>query len=332
MGKSYNVFEATKLLDKHYVTDSIKMVTRWIRNGELVGSRSNNRKEGYLIDEEDLLEFIEERNPGIVQYIHYFERSLEHKMSIEDKPTVNVQQTTSAIYREEPVFKSEVTDTQEEHEIAMTSLPLSWEGKFQELEKTLTTAVVGEIQQINERLTILEKQNKEKNLHNESIKPIKAPTQPHEALDSSKELETPLSNENITDKKPVTQQINNTSSEKTYRELSENTSEQEFVDFCSNIRQVKAKPHEMDKEIFLLLYRYFFKDKNVRKDKRVGDKFIFLSHSGEIKYLLKLAIQKCRSNKKIRDEVHRGIEVSDEQMLMKDNPSSVLTIKVDEGN
>ncbi len=40
------------------------MVTRWIRYGKLRGTRTENRKDGYLIEEDDLYEFNDRRNPG----------------------------------------------------------------------------------------------------------------------------------------------------------------------------------------------------------------------------------------------------------------------------
>lgn len=69
MGRYLNVHEALKILNDHYVTDSIKMVTRWIREGKIPAERTENRKEGWRIEEGDLFDFITNYNPGIVQYI-----------------------------------------------------------------------------------------------------------------------------------------------------------------------------------------------------------------------------------------------------------------------
>ncbi|NCT39588.1 hypothetical protein GTW56_27660 [Bacillus sp. EB93] len=69
MGRYFNVHEALKILNDHYVTDSIKMVTRWIREGKILAERTENRKEGWRIEEGDLMDFITDYNPGIVQYI-----------------------------------------------------------------------------------------------------------------------------------------------------------------------------------------------------------------------------------------------------------------------
>ncbi|MGM0805995.1 MAG: hypothetical protein ACQET8_14710 [Bacillota bacterium] len=79
MGHQYNVFEALHLLQKHYVTNaSVQMVTRWIREGKLRGTRTENRKDGYLIEEDDLYEFIEERNPGMTLHIENEKEKVEN--------------------------------------------------------------------------------------------------------------------------------------------------------------------------------------------------------------------------------------------------------------
>jgi hypothetical protein len=65
----YNIHEALKILKDHYVTDSLQMVSRWIREGALYGERSTNRKDGWLITQRDLDEFISERMPGMVELI-----------------------------------------------------------------------------------------------------------------------------------------------------------------------------------------------------------------------------------------------------------------------
>lgn len=56
-----NVTEALEILKAKGITDSIQMVRRWLRSGELKGTRSANRKAGYEIREEDLEAFIRQR-------------------------------------------------------------------------------------------------------------------------------------------------------------------------------------------------------------------------------------------------------------------------------
>jgi hypothetical protein len=59
--------QVVKILKEHGITDSLQMVVRWIRENKLPGIRTENRKVGYLVLEDDLYEFITEKNPGIVQ-------------------------------------------------------------------------------------------------------------------------------------------------------------------------------------------------------------------------------------------------------------------------
>jgi hypothetical protein len=60
------------ILREYYITDSQKMVTRWIRQGKLNGVISANRKDGYLVSEEDLCAFIEELSPGLPQVMNIY--------------------------------------------------------------------------------------------------------------------------------------------------------------------------------------------------------------------------------------------------------------------
>nr|WP_290913203.1 hypothetical protein [Anoxybacillus sp.] len=57
----YHVHQALKILQLYYITDSIQMVTRWICEEKIRAERSENRKEGWRIHDDDLLEFIEKK-------------------------------------------------------------------------------------------------------------------------------------------------------------------------------------------------------------------------------------------------------------------------------
>lgn len=71
--REYNVHEVLAILQKYYVTDSQQMVARWIREGKIQGIRSENRKEGYRVSEEDLFDFIEEQCPGLPSIMEGYE-------------------------------------------------------------------------------------------------------------------------------------------------------------------------------------------------------------------------------------------------------------------
>lgn len=69
MGRMLNVDEALCILQNYFITDSRQMVVRWIREGKIVGERTENRKEGYRISEENLSEFIENMRPGLQAFV-----------------------------------------------------------------------------------------------------------------------------------------------------------------------------------------------------------------------------------------------------------------------
>lgn len=62
--RTFNSHEALAILKEYNITHSIQMVTQWLREGKIKAERTLNRKDGYLICEEDLYEFIEEKRPG----------------------------------------------------------------------------------------------------------------------------------------------------------------------------------------------------------------------------------------------------------------------------
>jgi hypothetical protein len=76
--KEYNVHEVLAILREYYITNSQQMVTRWIRQGKLNGVRSANRKDGYLVSEEDLFEFIEEQCPGLPHVMNFYKDYIEN--------------------------------------------------------------------------------------------------------------------------------------------------------------------------------------------------------------------------------------------------------------
>jgi hypothetical protein len=63
--KKHDVYDALKILKQYYITDSKQMVARWLREGRIKGFRTDNRKEGWTIFEEDLYDFIDRERPGL---------------------------------------------------------------------------------------------------------------------------------------------------------------------------------------------------------------------------------------------------------------------------
>ncbi|HHQ2479473.1 TPA: helix-turn-helix domain-containing protein [Bacillus cereus] len=65
MTRWYNVNEALEVLKSYDITSSKQMITRWLREGKILGEVSVNRKEGWRIHEKDLEDFIERMKPGL---------------------------------------------------------------------------------------------------------------------------------------------------------------------------------------------------------------------------------------------------------------------------
>ncbi|MGY1419977.1 helix-turn-helix domain-containing protein [Bacillus cereus] len=81
MTRWINVQEAMEILEEHYIKVSYKTVTDWLRKLEIPAVPSENRKEGWSIREEDLLQFIEKKRPGlrrILQEYHHVVLDMNH--------------------------------------------------------------------------------------------------------------------------------------------------------------------------------------------------------------------------------------------------------------
>ena len=76
--REYNIHEVLAILQRYYITDSPQMVSRWIRDGKIHGVRSENRKEGYRVSEEDLFEFIEEQRPGLPSIMNVYDEYVKN--------------------------------------------------------------------------------------------------------------------------------------------------------------------------------------------------------------------------------------------------------------
>jgi|SRR5699024_366618 len=64
--KIYNVDEAFKLLKEYKITTNKESVRRWLRQGDIKGVAPTSRKEGWLIPQKNLFEFIHDRLPNSV--------------------------------------------------------------------------------------------------------------------------------------------------------------------------------------------------------------------------------------------------------------------------
>ncbi|SEN81186.1 hypothetical protein SAMN05192533_12169 [Mesobacillus persicus] len=86
MSRDLNVEEALKILKEFYITDSIQMLSRWIREGSIVASRTDNRKDGWRITIENLYEFIEKKRPGWPRILALYKQDIDE---LELEPDIN---------------------------------------------------------------------------------------------------------------------------------------------------------------------------------------------------------------------------------------------------
>lgn len=81
MLKEYSVHEVLAILNEFYIPCTQQSVTKWIREGKLPGVRTDYRKGGYRISEEDLYNFIEEERVGLPAIMSGYKEYIEMKKS-----------------------------------------------------------------------------------------------------------------------------------------------------------------------------------------------------------------------------------------------------------
>ena len=77
MEREYNLEEALKILMDCYLTDSIQTLRKWIREGKIKGTVTSYRQGGYKIMETDLISFIEEERPGLLDLVRVYKKTVE---------------------------------------------------------------------------------------------------------------------------------------------------------------------------------------------------------------------------------------------------------------
>ncbi|ONG66644.1 DNA-binding protein [Bacillus cereus] len=77
MTKWISVQEAMEILEEHYIKVSYKTFTDWLRKLEIPAVPSDNRKEGWAIRQEDILEFIDKKRPGLRQILQEYQSLVE---------------------------------------------------------------------------------------------------------------------------------------------------------------------------------------------------------------------------------------------------------------
>ncbi|MDA2087854.1 helix-turn-helix domain-containing protein [Bacillus cereus group sp. BfR-BA-01323] len=88
MTKWINVQEAMQILEEHYIQVSYKTFTDWLRRLEIPAVPSDNRKEGWAISEEGVLEFIDKKRPGLRQILEGYQDLVEDMEQVKQQVRV----------------------------------------------------------------------------------------------------------------------------------------------------------------------------------------------------------------------------------------------------
>lgn len=80
---AYTVNEAFEILKREGITKNSQVLRRWLRSGELVGTRAS-RKEGWHIQKADLQTFIDTRKGNITERVTKEERDAAYQKGYEE--------------------------------------------------------------------------------------------------------------------------------------------------------------------------------------------------------------------------------------------------------
>ncbi|ACK90794.1 conserved hypothetical protein [Bacillus cereus AH820] len=126
MTRWYNVNEALEVLKSYDITSSKQMITRWLREGKILGEVSVNRKEGWRIHENDLEDFIEKMRPGLKKLFFYNEelrnelQQLKSKMNkLEQGEQVLPVSAKNNVYED---WKLQVQSSQKQNELLLAQV------------------------------------------------------------------------------------------------------------------------------------------------------------------------------------------------------------------
>ncbi|MGM9986445.1 MAG: hypothetical protein ACI35O_04365 [Bacillaceae bacterium] len=126
MATILNTHEALKILNEHYITDSLQMVVRWIGEGRILAERSDYRKGGWRIKADDLYDFIEAVHPGLVLKNEKYNEC----MGIKPIPSLEKQIVNVAAVGYQSNQKSDVTrEDSTEEQIRLHEAKLNHLGK-----------------------------------------------------------------------------------------------------------------------------------------------------------------------------------------------------------
>lgn len=224
--KVYNVHQALKILQEYYITDSIQMVTRWIREGKIKAERSANRKEGWRIHHDDLFQFIEEHRPGLPEVMGVYEWYVENSFSMLandhrekhnklDSEEVKGDSTHSEelikqLMEEKNQLENQLINMQDELNLVyeqITELTV----KIQKLEEE-NAFLIGLYEQIDEMYQELEKKNQQES-SNETLKTMECKLKKEMSVEDFKTIVREVINEYKSETVNLIQQENELTNE-----------------------------------------------------------------------------------------------------------------------
>jgi hypothetical protein len=147
MGRVYNIHEALRYLMEYDITHSGQVLTRWLREGKIRGERSANLKEGWRIQEEDIIDFIRRSDKEWILIQHHTLMGAIKQIPFES--LIGDQRVESKIVNKEVISKGP-DDNKGKHDIegdqinlteSITEVEKRYDQRLQELKSDFLNAL-----------------------------------------------------------------------------------------------------------------------------------------------------------------------------------------------
>jgi small-conductance mechanosensitive channel len=237
--KYYNVHEVLKILEQYYITDSIQMVTRWIRERKILAERSDNKKDGWKIYENDLFEFIEDKRPGLPQVMSVYEGYIKNLHVKQDESS---RLTTVNNVEKEP--NEEVIPTLREEVLTLESM-------VEQLQDSLSQVNEDMIKVLDQNYKLIEENKLLQELYEMMDQEIKALKSNHQII--------PKKIEGVKEKKTVHEQPRKT----------RNMSFEQFKNIADEViaeSKQKFEPKEIQKKVQALYSKICSEDGKFKEE------------------------------------------------------------------
>lgn len=141
MPEVYNIHQALRIMMEYHLTDSVQVLSRWLREGKIHGERSANRKEGWLIRKEDLYDYIDKERDGLVAQ-NLFYKDILKSIPFEDVSSLRLEEdmpleTTEIEVSTQENLDGKMAQLKKEYDQKLIEIQAQFENQYNKLEQQI---------------------------------------------------------------------------------------------------------------------------------------------------------------------------------------------------